>query len=156
MESAFEEATRYIFEEKLGLKLLPMPGTNHPDGILEFGKAKELLMWDTKSKETVYEFPNDHYRQFKNYIHESVQRVSCFLVIAPEISAKCLANAFKIKGASGCDADVALISAEDLKWIAENWKDQGIKSKKFDLEVLNHTGLLDLQTIKQRMKVFLK
>jgi len=156
MESAFEEATRYIFEEKLGLKLLPMAGTNHPDGILEFGRAKELLMWDTKSKETIYEFPNDHYRQFKNYIQESVQRVSCFLVIAPEISDKCLDNAYKLKGASGCDADIALISAEDLKWIAENWEDYVAKSKKFDLEVLNHTGTLDSQTIKQRMKVFLK
>jgi len=156
MESAFEEATRYIFEEKFGLNLLPMTGSNHPDGILEFGRAKELLMWDTKSKETIYEFPNDHYRQFKNYIQESVQRVSCFLVIAPEISDKCLANAYKLKGASGCDADVALISAEDLKWVAENWKSYGTKSKKFDLEVLNHTGILDRQTIKQRMKVFLK
>jgi hypothetical protein len=156
MESAFEEATRYIFEEKLGLVLLPMEGSNHPDGILEFGKAKELLMWDTKSKETIYEFPNDHFRQFKNYIHESVQRVSCFLVIAPEISDRCLDNAYKLKGASGCDADVALISAEDLKWIAENWKSYVTKSKKFDLEVLNHTGILDSQSIKQRMKVFLK
>lgn len=156
IESAFEEATRYIFEEKLGLKLLPMAGTNHPDGMLEFGKAKELLMWDTKSKETTYEFPNDHYRQFKNYIQESVQRVSCFLVIAPELSDKCLDNAYKLKGASGCDADIALISAEDLKWISENWKDFVTKSKNFDLEVFNYTGTLDSQTIRQRMKVFLK
>lgn len=156
MESAFEEGTRYIFEEKLGLNLLPMEGTNHPDGLLEFGKSKELLMWDTKSKETIYEFPNDHYRQFKNYIQESVQRVSCLLVIAPEISDKCLDNAYKLKSASGCDADVALISAENLKWIAENWKEYAPKRKKFNLEALNYTGVLDTQTIKQRLKVFFK
>lgn len=160
MESAFEEATRYIFEEKLGLELLHMDGSEHPDGLLEFGKPKELLMWDTKSKEKIYGFPNDHFNQFRRYIHNSLQysdkRVTCFLVIAPEISGKCLENAYRLKGASGCDSDVALISAEDLKWIAENWRGYVTKAKTFDLNVLNHTGILDLQSIKQRMKIFLK
>ncbi len=155
MEAAFEEATRYIFEEKFGLSLEQMAGLNHPDGTVRFPDNNELLMWDNKSKEKSYDFPNDHFRQFRGYIHDSTERVRCFLVIAPEPSEKSLVNAYKLKGSSGHDTDVALISAENLKWIAENWQSCSPKSKVFNLEVLNYTGILDSQTIKQRLKALM-
>lgn len=121
MDSAFEEATRFLFEKKLGLTLEPMAGSEHADGILRFSKSKELFMWDTKSKETIYEFPNDHFNQFRRYIHNSAERVNCFMVIAPEIAEKAEENAYRLKTQSGTDTDLALISADDLKWVAENW-----------------------------------
>jgi hypothetical protein len=154
MDLAFENATRFLFEAKLGLKLEPMKGSEHPDGILRFGKAKELFMWDTKSKETTYEFPNDHFNQFRRYIHNSTERVNCFMVIAPEISDKAEDNAYRLKSKSDSDTDVAVISASDLKWVAENWKSMCLNGK-FDLEVFNYTGILNKNSLKKRMKIYL-
>lgn len=155
MDSAFEEATRYLFEIMLGITLEKMPGTEHADGCARFKKSKELLLWDTKSKETIYEFPNNHLKQFKNYIHNSTERVNCFLIIAPEISEKSLENAYSLKVKSGVDSDIALISAADLKWVAENWMSFTEKGE-FSLDVFNFTGILDRTNLKQRLKIFLK
>lgn len=155
MDLAFEEGTRFLFEKKLGLTLEPMTGSEHADGILKFAKSKELFMWDTKSKESIYDFPNDHFNQFRRYIHNSTERVNCFLVIAPEISEKADENAYRLKTASGTDTDIALISADELKWVAENWGSYGSNGK-FSLDVFNFTGVLDRGSLKKRMKIFLK
>jgi hypothetical protein len=155
MDSAFEEATRYLFEKKLGLTLEPMPGSEHADGILRFPKSNELFMWDTKSKENNYDFPNDHFNQFRRYIHNSTERVSCFMVIAPLISDKAEENAYRLKAQSGSDTDLSLISAKDLKWVAENWQSFA-SSGKFHLDVFNFTGILDGTILRKRMKIFLK
>ena len=155
MDLAFENATRFLFEEKLGLPLEPMVGSEHADGILQLPKTKELLMWDTKSKESIYEFPNDHFNQFRRYIHNSSERVSCFMVIAPEISEKAEENAYKLKSQSGSDTDLSLISADDLKWVAENWSTYS-ETGKFNLDVFNFTGILDRSALKKRMKILLK
>lgn len=155
MDSAFEKGTRFLFEKKLGLTLEPMTGSEHADGILKFPKSKELFMWDTKSKETTYEFPNDHFNQFRRYIHNSTERVNCFMVIAPEISDKAEENAYRLKTHSGTDTDLSLISADDLKWVAENWSSYATNGK-FTLDVFNFTGVLDRVSLKKRMKIFLK
>ena len=155
MDLAFENATRFLFENRLNLSLEPMNGSEHADGILRFPKTKELLMWDTKSKESIYEFPNDHFNQFKRYIHNSNERVNCFMVIAPEISEKAEGNAYRLKSQSGSDTDLSLISAEDLKWVAENWLSYSA-TKKFNLDVFNFTGILNRSALKKRMKIFLK
>jgi hypothetical protein len=154
MDLAFEEGTRFLFEKKLGLTLEPMPGSEHADGLLRFPKSKELFMWDTKSKETIYEFPNEHFNQFRRYIHNSTERVNCFMVIAPEISDKAEENAYRLKTQSGTDTDLSLVSADDLKWVAENWKSY-TTSGNFSLDVFNYTGVLDRSTLKKRMKIFL-
>ena len=155
MDSAFEEGTRFLFEKKLGLTLESMNGSEHADGVLKFPKSKELFMWDTKSKETVYEFPNDHFNQFRRYIHNSTERVNCFMVIAPEISEKAEENACRLKTQSGTDTDLSLISAGDLKWVADNWTTYATNGK-FTLDVFNFTGILDRVNLKKRMKIFLK
>lgn len=155
MDNAFEEATRYLFEKKLGIPLETTAGNEHADGIARFPKSKELFMWDTKSKETIYEFPNDHFNQFRRYIHNSPERVNCFLIIAPEISEKSIENAYRLKIKSGMDTDVALISAADLKWVAENWGSFS-QEEAFNLDVLNFTGILDRTSLKSRMKIFFK
>lgn len=154
MNAAFEEGARYLFQAKLGLELLPMQGSDHADGCLEFSAGGDLLLWDTKSKESVYTLPDSHVRQFKRYIRDSKRRVSCFLVIAPEIADEAEMKAARLKAESQSDTDVALIAAEDLKWMAEEWsRDAG--SERFDIEILNVTGILDRPKLERRMRLFL-
>lgn len=152
MDNAFEEGTRYLFEEKLGLKLEKLPGTNNPDGSIAFGKY-ERFMWDNKSKENVYVFPQSHLRQFKSYIRDSKKRVSCFLIIVPGLGENIEENAYKLKVESQSDTDVAIITAEDLKWVAENWRKHSTKDK-FNLEVFNMTGVLTRSLLSRRIHLF--
>lgn len=153
MEKAFEEGTRFLFEQKFNLQLLGQIGSENPDGALKFGD-NELLMWDNKGKEDIYRFPNSHLRQFKRYIRDSTIRVSCFLIIVPDISEDAEKNAYKLKVDSKSDTDIALITAEELKWTSESWQDYS-NAEKFDVEVFNITGILDRQTLTKRMKLLL-
>ena len=139
---------------KLGLELIQMPGTEHPDGCFHLRRSADLVMWDNKSKETVYDFPESHIKQFKRYIRDSLDRVSCFLVIVPEIGAGAAMSALRLKAESGRDTDVALVTASDLVWLAEHWPAYS-KNGSFDPEVFNQTGVLDRQVLEQRMKLFL-
>lgn len=153
MDAAFEEGTRFLFEERLGLRLLQMSGSDHPDGALELGNG-DLLMWDTKSKEDVYRFPRSHIRQFKRYIRDSGRRVSVFLVIVPDVESDAESRAGLLKAQSGHDTDVPIITAEDLKWLSEEWREYTSASD-FDPEVFNTTGVLSRGELEQRMKLFL-
>lgn len=153
IDSAFEEATRYLFEVKCGLPVVHQPGTENPDGLFHVDGRDSVIMWDTKSKESVYTFPNEHLRQFKRYIRDSEQRVECFLVIAPKIGDSALENAYRLKVESGKDTDVALISASDLKWLAEKWRQIDRTRDFINLEVLNITGILTRQAIQQRLQI---
>ncbi len=153
MDAAFEDGTSYLFEERLGLKLLEMSGSDHPDGSLEMNGG-DLLMWDTKSKEDQYRFPKSHVRQFKRYIRDSGRRVSVFLIIVPDIEEGAETRADLLKAESSHDTDVALVTAEDLKWLAEEWQERTAEDK-FDPEVFNTTGVLTRSKLEQRMKLFL-
>jgi hypothetical protein len=153
MNAAFEEGTRFLFEERLGLKLLQMSGSDHPDGAVELGNG-DLLMWDTKSKEDVYRFPRSHIRQFKRYIRDSGRRVSVFLVIVPEVESDAESRAGLLKAQSGHDTDVPIVTAEDLKWIAGEWTEFA-SGPDFDPEVFNTTGVLTRGELEERMRMFL-
>jgi len=155
MDLAFEVATRFLFKEKLGIQLIEMEGTEHPDGCFKLLRSSDLLMWDNKSKESIYDFPESHFKQFKRYIRDSLKRVSCFLIIVPEIGDNVELKAQRLKVESNKDTDIALITAENLKWIAESWKDYS-NNKIFDPEVFNYTGILDRRTLEARMKLFFK
>lgn len=155
-EIAFEKATHYLFEHKLHHQPIAQRGTEHCDGCLKFGNNGELLMWDNKSliNGKKYKFPNDHLRQFKRYIRDSNNngtRVNCFLIIVPDFEDSARLNTRKLKAESGSDTDVAIISAENLKWIAEQWNEKN-GSKPINLELFNMTGLMTKETIKEQMK----
>ena len=154
MERGFEEGTRYLFEVKLGQALIEMQGTDHADGGVEFPNG-ELLLWDNKGKESEYAFPKKHLDQFKRYIRESVKRVNVFLVVVPETTQEARLQAFKLKHDSGTDTDVAIITAADLKFVAEKWRKYS-KEGVFSLEVFNSTGILTRQELEARMGIFLK
>jgi hypothetical protein len=58
-----------------------------------------------------------------------------------------------LKVESGTDTDIALITAEDLLWLAEEWR-QARPNQKFNLDVLNITGILSRPMLEQRLKLF--
>lgn len=156
IDTAFEIGTKYLFENKLNHTLLKFEGSEHADGGVKFGNSNNILLWDNKSKDdgNPYKFPDSHFRQFRRYIRNEKangNRVSCFVIITAEIHPTSLTNAVKLKAESGEDTDVALITAENLKMVAEEWSNHS-SSKKFNLHILNHTGILDRDTLKIRMK----
>ncbi len=72
----------------------------------------------------------------------------------PEVGPGADSSALRLKVESGDDTDVALISAENLVWMADSWHTYS-KTGNFDPEVFNHTGILTRKVIDQRMKLFL-
>ena len=151
MERFFEEGTRYLFEKKLGCDLIDFEGNDNPDGGVLF-PDEELLLWDNKSKETKYTFPHSHYKQFRRYINNSKGRVKVFLIIVPDIDNEALTKAIKLKQNTRTDTDIALITATNLKFIAENWK-QNLKNDEFNLNIFNMTGILDRKQIELRINL---
>ena len=152
MEIFFERGTKYLFEKKLGLNLISLAGNDHPDGAVSFPDG-ELLLWDNKSKETKYTFPESHYNQFRRYINDSEKRVKIFLIITGEIDKACEIISIKLKQNTRTDTDISIISANDLKYIAENWK-RLQKSDKFNLNIFNLTGILDRTRIEAYLKLY--
>ena len=153
MEDYFEQATRYLFEKKLGCELLQMDGTEHADGGVCFPN-NEVLLWDNKGKEQKYRFPKSHADQFLRYIRESAKRVNVFLVISPDIAPEAEQQAMRLRYQNNTDTDIAIITARELKYVAERWKEFS-KTGKFDLNVFNMTGILDRPKLEQRMKILL-
>ena len=157
IEHGFEAATRFLFESRLGLKLMEMRGTEHPDGCIRFGGRRksggDVLMWDNKSTETAYTFPPSHLRQFKRYIRDSRDPVACFLVVVADAEDSAMDRVWQL-AADCAGTNVALIAAENLGWVAEEWWSRGSDGR-FNLEVLNMTGILSRPLLEQRMRLFL-
>lgn len=152
MEAAFEEGLRYLFETRLGLEPTPISGRDHPDGVFAFDNGA-LFMWHAQSKEDVYTLPASHLKQFKRYIRDSATRVSCFMVVVPELAPGAEDMAARLKVESNSDTDVALITAENLLWVARRWAARGTADP-INLEVFNITGVLDRHRLTHRLKLF--
>lgn len=151
VERLFEEATRYLFENKLGIPLLAMPGTTHADGRVKID-GKQVLLWDNKSTEAPYYFPDEHVHQFLGYIRSDTMRPTVFLVIVSDYTETAVHQAQKLKAFSETDTDVALIRASDLKFVAETWKNySGKKVPTFNLQLFNLTGGLTREILESRM-----
>jgi len=156
VDNYFEEATKYLFERKLGLELSEMKGNRHADGKLQFN-GSEVILWDNKSTEEPYDFPEKHFNQFLRYIRTEEMRVTLFLIIVQDYTKEAVAQAQKLKAFSEEDTDIALIKASDLKYVAEQWKsysDQ--KNPVFNLQVFNMTGELTRNLLMSRMGWALK
>ncbi len=152
-DRGFEEGTRYLFEEKLGCKLHELPGSEHPDGVTAFPNG-ELLLWDNKSTSSDYVLPRTHMDQFRRYIQRAKPRATVFLIIVPSVATEARRQILKLRHETGTDTDIAIITAADLLWVAENWRDY-TKANVFDLEVLNTTGVLSRVELEERMSVLL-
>jgi len=157
IDKAFEEGTKYLFQEILNIPLLEFSGNEHADGAVKFGN-ESILLWDNKSRKNgePYTFPDVHLKQFKRYIRnerEGNRRVSCFLIVTANIDPAANRNAVKLKAHSGVDTDVAIITAENLKLVAQKWRKYS-KGDQFNLHIFNTTGILDWETLRDRMDLF--
>lgn len=151
VERYFEEATRYLFEKKIGISIVDQPGSNHSDGKLK-KDAKNSVLWDNKSTENKYDFPQEHFDQFLRYIRSDPMRTTLFLIVVCDYTENAVSQAYKLKAKSEKDTDVALIRAIDLKYVAENWYERsGLKKPVFNLEVFNITGGLTREMLESRM-----
>ena len=159
IEVAFEKATHYMFEIKFNHIPLKQAGSEHCDGCLTFGNNGELMMWDNKAltDNKKYDFPNGHFKQFKRYIRDASlkgTRVNCFMIIVPDINEDASRlNAAKLKYESGTDTDVSVITASNLKWVAEEWASKN-PEKPINLEIFNMTGILTREELKMKLKMF--
>jgi len=140
IESKFEDATRYIFAEMLNHKPLQQEGTNHPDGLISLESV--FLMWDNKSKEN----PGlvnlkDHIAQFDGYMNKSEKSVPVFLVIAPGFTEESEGEAIRYH-ARHFDRNIVLISAGELKNLAQEWISENNRNKEepFPLGLLASNG----------------
>ncbi|MFA1819753.1 SAP domain-containing protein [Virgibacillus oceani] len=156
VDNYFEDATRYLFELKLGVNLIEMEGTRHADGKVQFSLS-EVMLWDNKSTEAPYTFPEKDFKQFLRYIRSDKMRVTLFLVVVHDYTKEAISQAHKLKAFSEEDTDVALVKAADLAYVAEEWKkfsDQ--KEPQFNLQVFNMTGELTRNMLLSRMEWALK
>lgn len=115
-EHYFEKATNYLFEVLLKNKPLLLTGTEHPDGKLSYND--KYILWDNKSKETPVNL-KDHISQFDNYIKQSDKPVSVFIVIGPSFTENSIKECIKYSLMS--DTQILLITADELKEVAELW-----------------------------------
>ncbi|MTI88966.1 MAG: hypothetical protein FH748_13480 [Balneolaceae bacterium] len=155
IDKAFEDGTKYLFREKFNIPLIEFSGNEHADGGVVFETGDSILLWDNKSRKNgePYKFPDKHLRQFLRYINKEKKkgrRVSCFLIVTDQIDPIAEKNAVKLKAQSGVDTDVAVVSAENLKLVAEIWQKHSSKEK-FNLHILNITGILNWENLRERM-----
>lgn len=141
-EHLFEDATNYLFEKLLLNKPLTLTGTEHPDGKLSF--KDRYIMWDNKSKETAVNL-KDHIQQFDRYIKASEKEVAVFMVIAPEFTAQSVQEC--VDYALNNDTQILLITAEELKTVAETWAKKH-PGEMFNLGYFKQNGRFDIRLLK--------
>ena len=141
MEARFEGATEFLFAQKLNHRPLQQPGSNHADGLLSLGA--NYLMWDNKSKASPVRL-RDHLRQFDEYIDQSEKPVPIFLVIGPSFTDDSEAEAIRYH-ARHFDRNIALITATELKSLADEWSSDANKNREepFPLGLLAASGRFD-------------
>lgn len=141
MERKFEEVTNFVFERYLGHKPLKMVGTNHADGALSY--KDKIILWDNKSKETPVNL-KDHIKQFDSYIRESDKPVAGFIVFGPDFTEESSLIAMQYQVENG--TMIAMITAEELKTVAEQWhaKNEG---SAFPLGYLLQSGRFNPQLV---------
>lgn len=143
IERKFEDATSFLFDSKLNHAPLKQAGSNRPDGLLTL--RSDYLMWDNKSKES--SSPVDlktHLAQFHQYMEQADKRVPVFIVIAPAFSEESEVEAIKYH-AQYFDRNIVLITAGELKGLAEEWSSTQNKNREepFPLGLLAASGRFD-------------
>jgi hypothetical protein len=143
MELKFEHATQFLFQTKLGHTPLKQSGTDHPDGLLSL--KSDYLMWDNKSKDSPSAFHlKDCIQQFDRYMNAADKRVPIFLVIAPAFTEDSEVESIRYH-ADHFDRNIVLITATELKALAEEWSSPQHKNREtpFPLGLLAASGRYD-------------
>jgi hypothetical protein len=117
---------------------LQQRGSNHADGLLSL--QANYLMWDNKSKEGPVNL-KDHVAQFNGYMDQADKPVPVFLVIGPDFTEESTAEAVRYH-AQHFDRNIALITAKELKCLAQEWSSDQNKNREepFPLGLLATTG----------------
>jgi hypothetical protein len=153
IERAFEQATTALFQEYFHHAVSTMPGSNHPDGCVDLDGTNRLILWDCKSCEGPYTLTEGSSRQFLAYANATEARVaSPMLVVAPDFTEESVAVAHKLKTLCRPGTEIALVAADDLKWLAELWQKRG--KGPLPWQVLAVTGRLTRSMIQDRLGTF--
>ena len=116
------------------------------DGRIPLGE-KNVLLWDCKSVESEVHLQDHLDNQFDSYVRKEREkgfRPLAFLVIAPAFSSQSIKLAFQYKARTDCD--IALITAEALKELADQWNTIEPK-KSFPVRLLNRTEIIDKERV---------
>jgi len=143
IERKFEDATRFLFDKMLGHVPLKQAGSNHCDGLLSL--KTNYLMWDNKSRERAAAVSlRDHTGQFHAYMEASDKPVPIFMVIAPAFTEDSEVEATRYH-AEHLDRNFVLITAKELKALAEEWArpDNKNREQPFPLGLLAASGRYD-------------
>jgi hypothetical protein len=149
----FERAVRYAFRRFFGHPSVEFKGSAHADGGVKARNGR-MALWDCKSSLTPYALTEARCAQFLQYVQrESPTVVSPFLVISGGFTEDSTGRALTLKANCPPGTEVGLLSAGDLKWLAERWERE-YPGKRLPLDVLAYTGILDRDTIEFRLKTF--
>jgi hypothetical protein len=138
----FEGATAFLFEARLGVTCDMSRKDNRTDGRLRLD-GNQCLLWDCKSVEELVNLQDHLDGQFDGYLRkerELGRQPLGFLVIGPGFTPQSirLANQYKAR----TNWDVALVTAEGLKHLAERWAATS-PGKPFPIRLLNRTEVID-------------
>ncbi len=153
VDRAFERGVRYAFATLLGHPAIEFIGNAHADGGVSATKGR-MALWDCKSSLRPYALTEPKCAQFLQYVHREVPNVvSPFLVFSGEFTADSPPRALALKANCPPGTEVALMTAKDLKWLADRWNKE-FPDKRLPLDVLAHSGELNGEILELRLKLF--
>ena len=142
IERMFEDATEFLFKARLNVSCDRANKENRADGRLPLDNDQSLL-WDCKSAETLVNLQDHLETQFDGYLRkerENSKTPLAFLVIGPAFTPQSMRLAIQYKAKTNWD--IALITAEGLKHLAERWAGTE-PGKPFPIRLLNQTAVID-------------
>lgn len=142
IEHLFEDATAFLFEERLNVTCDCSRKENRADGRLPLENNQSIL-WDCKSVEGLVNLQDHLENQFDGYLRkerESGKQALAFLVIGPAFTPQSIKLASQYKAKTNWD--IALLTAEGLKHLAERWFATE-PNKPFPVQLLNRTDVID-------------
>jgi hypothetical protein len=149
----FERGVRYAFRTFFGHPSLEFTGSAHADGGV-VARNGRMALWDCKSAIGPYALTEAKCAQFLQYVaRESPMVVSPFLIFSGSFTDDSSARALTLKANCPPGTEIGLLTASDLKWLAERWQKE-YPDKRLPLDVLAHSGRLDRETLEFRLKAF--
>lgn len=142
IQHLFEDATAFLFEQRMRVPCDPSRKENRADGRLRLD-GEQCLLLDCKSAEVAVNLQDHLEAQFDGYLRrerETGKQPLGFLVIGPAFTPQSLklANQYKAR----TNWDVALVTAAGLKHLAERWAALE-PEKAFPVRLLNRTDVID-------------
>lgn len=142
IEHQFEQATDFLFEEKLNATIDRSRKVSKADGRILLAD-KQVILWDCKSVEGAVNLQDHLEDQFDSYLRKEREKGNspiAFLTIGPSFTKLSLkvANQYKAR----TNWDVALVQTDALKYLAEQWSATGT-DKPFPIRLLNRTEIID-------------